>query len=444
MSSRKRKITRTEGSRDHFLISRTDARGFDETPRPGAEAVRERLRASYPDLLWGTGLRGACTRRLKAVARFAAVGLRLDPRPEGQEAAADPEALLETARGLHRLCAKAAGFWGVEDQGLLAGFLPQAAAEEALAAARSLQEKFRNRTGRTLTAGLALHPTLDYAVHEALENARKAVDHAVFLGPEARVVFDAVSLNISGDRFFEHGDTEAALQEFRRALALDPENINVHNSLGVCHAVRGEYEQALNAFEAAARLDAGDYMAAYNIGLVHRLLDHRETALEYLQRAVALRADVFEILFQTGKLELELGRPRSARERLERAARLRSKSGGVYRYLGDCYDALGLTEKALRAYKKALQFNPQDPAALSALGWLFDDKGENPEIALVFCRESVALAPENALFRHRLGRLLLKNNRPEEALREFEAAAGLGGDAAEEIRLVRTQMAATP
>ncbi len=444
MKSRKRKIARTKGSRDHFLISRTDARGFDETSRPGVEATRELLRAAYPDLLWGTGLRGACTRRLKSAARFAALALRLDPCPEGQAAGADPEALLEAARGLERLCAKAAGFWGAEEQGLLAGLLPQAGAEEALAAARSLQETFRTRTGRTLTAGVALHPTLNYAVHEALENARKAVDHAVFFGPGARVVFDAVSLNISGDRFFERGDTEAALLEFRRALALDPANLNVHNSLGVCHAVRGEYEQALSALEAAARIDDRDYMAAYNIGLVHRLLNQQETALECLQRAAALRADVFEILFQTGTLELELGRPQAARERLERAARLRSKSGGVYRYLGDCYDALALTEKAMGAYKKALQFNPQDPAALSALGWLFDGKGENPEIALVFCRESVALAPGNALFRHRLGRLLLKNNRSEEALCEFEAAVGLGVDAAEEIRLARAQMEMPP
>ncbi|MCU0538447.1 MAG: tetratricopeptide repeat protein [Desulfobacterales bacterium] len=443
MSSRKRKITRREGSRDHFLISRTDALTSAAASPPDAAATRELLRAVYPDLLWGTGLRGACTRRLKAVDRFAALALRLDPPPEGEAAGGDPEALLETARGLERLCAPAGGFWGVEEQGLLAGFLPQAGAEEASAAVRSLQEKCRSRTARTLTAGIALHPTLAYAVHEALENARKAVDHAVFFGPGARALFDAVSLNISGDRFFERGETEAALREFGRALALDPVNLNVLNSLGVCHAVRGEYEQALKSLEAAARIDGRDYMAAYNIGLVHRLLNQREKALEWLQRAAALRADVFEILFQTGTLELEFGRPQAARERLERAARLRSKSGGVYRYLGDCYDALALPEKAIGAYKKALQFNPRDPAALSALGWLFDGTGENPEIALVFCRESVALAPENALFRHRLGRLLLKSNRSEEALREFEAAGELGVDAAQEIRRAQALPGAT-
>lgn len=442
MTSRRRKIARKEGLRDHFLLSQTDARRFEATPGIDPAEVRDLLAPHFPGLLWGTGLRGACTRQLKAVERFAAIALRPDPGPEADSAGVDPQAMLEAAHGLDRLCRKAEGFWGVDDCGLLAGFLPLSTAQEGLAAARSLQEKIRGRTGRTATAGIAVHPTLDYAVHETAVNARKAVDHAAFFGPAARVVFDAVSLNISGDRHFERGDTEAAIQEFKRALALDPANVNVHNSLGVCHAVRGEYEQALAEFSAAAALDAHDSMAVYNIGMVHRLLGRPETAMECLEKAAGLRADLFEILFQAGNLHLELDRPQAAREFLERASRLRSKSGGVYRYLGDCYDALNLPDKAIAAYKKALQFNPSDPHALSALGCLFDRKGENPEISLVFCRESVALAPQNPLFRHRLGVLHLKQNRLEEALSQFEAAAGLGLDAAEEIRRVRARMEA--
>jgi tetratricopeptide (TPR) repeat protein len=440
MASRKRKIARKEGSRDHFLLSQTDPRRFDAMPGLNPEAVRDALIPHFPDLPWGTGLRGACTRQLKAVERFAAIALRLDTGSEAAPPGIELPTLLEAARGLDRLCLKADGFWGVEERGLLVGFLPLGTAEEGLAAARSLQDKIRSRAGRTITAGVAVHPTLNYAVHETAENARKAVDHAAFFGPGARVVFDAVSLNISGDRYFERGDTETAIQEFRRALCLDPANVNVHNSLGVCHAVQGDYEQALSEFSAAAALDAQDYMAAYNTGMVHRLLGRRETALESLQKAVSRRADLFEILFQVGKLQLELDRPQAAREHLERASRLRSKSGGVYRYLGDCYDALNLPDKAIAAYKKALQFNPSDPAALSALGCLFDRKGENPEISLVFCRESVALAPENPVFHHRLGLLHLKQNRLEDALSQFEAAAGLGWDAAEEIRRVRERM----
>ena len=56
----------------------------------------------------------------------------------------------------------------------------------------------------------------------------------------------------------------------------------------------------------------------------------------------------------------------------------------------------------------------------------FDRKNENPEIALMFCEKSVEFVPENGLYRNRLGRLHLKNDRLDEALKEFEAAQSLG------------------
>jgi len=58
----------------------------------------------------------------------------------------------------------------------------------------------------------------------------------------------------------------------------------------------------------------------------------------------------------------------------------------------------------------------------------------------MFCRESVKLAPENPLFRHRLGALCLKQNRLEDALEHLEAAARLGRDTAGDIRRVRERM----
>ncbi|MBI5581184.1 MAG: tetratricopeptide repeat protein [Deltaproteobacteria bacterium] len=443
MANRKRKIARKEGSRRHFLLSQADTRRLEEAPEYGADRVRDLLAATFPDLLWGTGLRGACAKRLKTVSRFAAMAVRQDEAPGRQLpllAGPDPGPLLEVANGLDRVCRDIGGFWGIEDHGLPAGFLPGCGAAEGLAAAKAFQQELRERTGCTLTVGVAVHPTLDYAVHETVVNARKAADHATFFGPGSCAAFDAVSLNISGDKCFEHGDTEAAIREFQRALALDPANVNVRNSLGVCYAVLGDYEEALQQFAAAVSLDRREYMAIYNIGLVHWLLGRKEAALDHLLQANALRGEVFEILFQIGKLQLDMHQPHASRENLEHASRLRTKSGGIYRYLGDCYAALDLSEKAIAAYKKAIKFNSSDPAALSALGCLFDGKAENPDISLMFCRESVKLAPENPLFRHRLGALCLKQNRLADALEHLEAAARLGRDTAGDIRRVRERM----
>ena len=440
MTNRRKKIARKAGASRHFLLSQTDIRRVEDLPEYGADRARNALLAAFPEVGCGQRLRQEAIERLNDCDRFGVIVLRPDEAPAADGAAPDADTLAPIAERLEAACRRAGAFWGIEDTGLLAGYWPNRAAAECVELARILQDEIRTQTGSTVTAGIAVYPCLDYPRQQALENARKAIDHALFFGPGSRVAFDAVSLNISGDKYYERGDIASAIREFEHALTLDSGNVNVLNSLGVCYAVLGDHERALEQFSAALRLEPGEYMAVYNIGLIHALLGRRETALGFFLTANALRDDVFEILVQTGKLYLEMGQPKAARPFLEHASRLRAKSGNAYRLLGDCYAAVGLPEKAVGAYQRAVKANPADSMALSALGCLFGEKGENPEIAMVFCKESVRLAPDNALFHRRLGALYVKLNRLEQALEEFEQAGRLGQDAAEDIRRVRERM----
>jgi tetratricopeptide (TPR) repeat protein len=442
MTARKRrKIARKKGTSRHFLISQTDSRKVAKPSEYGADRIQSCLIEAFPEILSGKDFLEQTLQRIGDGRRFAGLVVRPDGPPDTEMSPSGAKMLIDIAACLSEICRGTGGWWGVEDTGMLAGLWPERGTDEAIELGRQLQDRVRTETGHTVTIGAAAFPAIDYPPQETLENARKAAEHAAFFGPDSRVAFDAVSLNISGDRFYERGDLQAAMHEFQKALQLDPQHVNVRNSLGVCYGEIGDYERALAEFSEVLRLEDREYMAVYNMGLIHLLLDRKDEALECFLKAHALRADVFEVLFQTGKLYVDIGQPQSARPYLEQAARLRTRSGSVYRVLGDCYASLELSDQAITAYKKAVKANPGDSMALSALGCLFDKLGENPEIAMVFCKESVRLAPENPLFHHRLAGLYFKHNRLEEALQEFEQAGFLGQDAAEDIRRVRQQMA---
>ena len=184
-------------------------------------------------------------------------------------------------------------------------------------------------------------------------------------------------------------------------------------------------------------------MALYNLGLAYVLTDKRDQALEFFLQADKINGDAYEVVFQTGKLYLELGDPEKALMYLERAADLEPQAGVVYRYLGDCRAAGNMPREAIAAYRKAIKLNPQDAASLSALGCLFETQGENSEITLMFCRESVGLAPDNALFRYRLGRLYSNQNHLDEALSEFQQAQKLGYDCRDDIKAIEDRIAKT-
>ncbi len=170
----------------------------------------------------------------------------------------------------------------------------------------------------SVSIGVASYPTGDFNKEDVFGNAGKALTHASFFGTNSAVLFDAISLNISGDELYQKGDVSGAVKELESALKLDPENVNVLNSLGVCYGVEGALGKALEVFSDASRLDSREVMALYNAGYVHSLLNQTEDALRCYQKAEATGEDIFEVIFQLGKLYLGQGDLDAAKNYLEK------------------------------------------------------------------------------------------------------------------------------
>ena len=444
MTAKDRALFHRHGSDGHFLFSKTETGFIEEVDRKEIDATIAALQTAYPAMHSGPDFIAGCLQEVESSAQFTAMVLRLDqtgPDEEDADLTAANVKLLEAAKILDTMCRKENALWGVMESGLLAGVFPLKDGRQTIDLAGLIQKSFENKTQQTLTIGVAAYPTITYQKSDILENARKALDHATFFGPGSAVVFDGVSLNISSDKLYENGDIQGAIAELKKALSLDPANVNVHNSLGVCYGLLGKYERAMAEFQTAVDLEPKEFMSLYNMGLVYMMTESPHQALELFLEADKINGNAFEVKFQTGKLYLELGNPQNSKIFLEQAADLEPNSGAVYRYLGECYAANNLQKEAIAAYKKAIKLNPQDAAAMSALGCLFADQGENPEITMIFCRESVDLAPNNGLFRYRLGRLYADQNHLEDALKEFQKAQELGYDAAQDIAKIQENMA---
>ena len=137
--------------------------------------------------------------------------------------------------------------------------------------------------------------------------------------------------------------------------------------------------------------------------------------------------------YQTGKTYLEMGDRKKGKALFQKAITLKPETGLYFRLLGECYAETDMIDDAIAAYKKAIKENPHDALSLSALGSLFDKKGENPEICILFFQQSIDISPENGLFRHKLGRIYLKQDKLQEAMTEFKTAMALGFDASKDV-----------
>jgi len=387
------------------------------------------LSNEFPGMFAGKKFIDHVFAKVNSLSKFGATVIRIDNIFYGNKEFSKEntqELLVKVAKIIDSICKNKKCLWGQIDHDMFGCFCFEENNDSCMEFSGKVKKDVEELLNETVSVGMAFYPFINFNKRKTLDNALKALDHAAFFGPGSSVVFDSVSLNISGDKLYHNGNINAAINEFKLGLQLDPLNVNIRNSLGVCYGVLGFLEKSKKEFETAIQLDPNEGMALYNSGLVHLLMDNKDRALELFFEAENIEKDVFEVQFQLGKLYLESGKPEKGKKYIETAIALKAESGAAFRCLGDCNKAMDKIDEAISSYKKAIKLNPNDADSLSTLGNLFDIKNEDTEIATIFCRQSVEISPENGLFRHRLGKLYFKQKRHEDAMKEFKKANDLG------------------
>jgi tetratricopeptide (TPR) repeat protein len=398
-----------------FLFSKTfspsgKSPAVPHLPEPAAPVltgeIQDAFSSAFPGVLAGQAFVDEALKQMGSLG-FSVLMIRSDSRINTGADAADPF-LFNVGFVMQQLIRPLHALWGLMNFDTLGCMIP----ENDLSVCRNLAVKIQHHLSEyqneTVSIGIAGYPLAGFSQNDVVLNAWKALTHAALVGPGSMVVLDAVSLNISGDQLYQTGNLPEAVEEYRKALALDSSNVNVHNSLGVCYGMMESYDAAEAEFEAVLALKPDEVMALYNLGVICVLTDRKELALDYFIKAVAIDDEIFELALLTGKLYLEVGNPEKARSFLEKALNCRPKSGTCLRTLGACFSALNLHREAVAIYTRAVRNNPGDAESLSRLGQLYDTIGENLEIARLFCQQSVAIAPENEVYRERLNRLMQK------------------------------------
>lgn len=145
------------------------------------------------------------------------------------------------------------------------------------------------------------------------------------------------------------GSAEQALSAFRRAATINPNNLEVQAELGRVYQVRGNKDKAIEQFRLAMQTEqykAGEVRAAvvdYHLAVLLEQNGYDRAALECYTRL----AD-----------RLEHPRP-GARENAE-VALLMSQPELVYRQIGSLQEKLGKYNEALATYLRSTQIAPDD------------------------------------------------------------------------------------
>jgi Tfp pilus assembly protein PilF len=135
--------------------------------------------------------------------------------------------------------------------------------------------------------------------------------------------FDPVLWNVIGLAYWKKGDAPQALSTLEKALAMDRQFAVTYANLGTVHfdvfkRTRGaaSYDRALDDFKKAAALDPNYGPAFHGLGLAYFQAGDFRQAAENLEKALALDPGLDEAHLFLGSAYLELGRKAAAYQHL--------------------------------------------------------------------------------------------------------------------------------
>lgn len=194
------------------------------------------------------------------------------------------------------------------------------------------------------------------------------------------------------------GNIDRAIENFKRAIAQDPNFALAHAALGEAYWLKASKSSADPALLALA--------------------------LENAQRGVALDPSLALAHIKLGEIYGAMGKHKEGIAELQRALELSPGNADATLELADIYNNQNLFPEAERAYRASIEARPTSWLGPYKLALFLEDRGRIEE-SIAALREAGSFAPENATVVRNLGRLYRTQGKFDDAVREFQKAIAL-------------------
>ena len=160
---------------------------------------------------------------------------------------------------------------------------------------------------------------------------------------------------------------DASIEQFRKAIALNPDDVVAHNSLALALQTIGKPDEAIPHLAEVVRIEPRDVKARVALG---KLLAHAgrfEEAVAQLTRAAAIKPGDPEARRSLGRVLATWGR---LEEAIAQFGEVLDRDPGdvtAILYLGDALASSGRLQDALHRYEQALELRPGNVEALERI-----------------------------------------------------------------------------
>jgi len=147
---------------------------------------------------------------------------------------------------------------------------------------------------------------------------------------------------------------------YKKALSINPLNIDAHNNLGIVLKELGKINEAIKSFKEVIKINSKHIYGHYNLGLAYKeILDHKNAILSFSQ-VIKINPNHYSALNNLGIVFREISEFKKAQKCYERVIKIKPDHINSYYNLGNTLFDLRKFDEAKLVYERALILSPND------------------------------------------------------------------------------------
>ena len=162
-----------------------------------------------------------------------------------------------------------------------------------------------------------------------------------------------------GQEFYDKGELNKAIFEWRETVRLAPTNAKAHHLLGLALGDNGARDEAIGMLQTSLRLDPHNAMAHVHLARTLEARGDIQEAVIAYRKALQLVPTSAYIHDRLGHIFAAQGNTQEAAHEWQRAIELDADYAYTHANLGEAFESLGQKAQALAAYERALKLDPQ-------------------------------------------------------------------------------------
>ena len=230
-----------------------------------------------------------------------------------------------------------------------------------------------------------------------------------------------------GKTYYNNGEYDKAIEIFKKAVELNPDNELNWHWLGPSYNKNGQYQEAINSLLKAVELNPNDYLNWHWLGNSYNQNGQYQEAINSLLKAVELNSNDEYNWYWLGNSYNKNGQYQEAINSLLKAVELNLDDYLNWHWLGNSYYENGQYQEAINSLLKAVELNPDDYLNWNWLGSSYNQNGQYQE-AINSGLKATQLNPDYAGNWYSLGCSYYFNNQYQEAINSLSKAVELNPD----------------